>query len=124
MNPIRLTLVDQPPRKGNGRRIVTGPGGKTRSIKSAKALAWVAAAWEQVPASARQGVGSPTQPLAITFWVRYSSRLPDLSIELILDTLQHVGVISDDRYVFEFHAFKEIDRENPGVDILIEEAQL
>ena len=124
MSPIRLTLTGQPPRKSNDRRIVTGPGGRPRSIKSAKAIAWAKAAQLSIPASARQGVGSPTQLLAITFWVRYSSRRPDLSVELILDTLQHAGVIADDRYVFEFHAFKEIDRENPGVDILIEEAQL
>lgn len=125
MTPIRLNLTGQPPRKSNSRRIVRDRRtGKPRSIKSREALAWVKQALIEIPAQARQGVGSPNHPLAITFWVRYASRRPDLSVELILDTLQEAGVIADDRYVFETHAFKEIDRESPGVEILIEEAEL
>jgi Holliday junction resolvase RusA-like endonuclease len=93
-------------------------------IKSKEALSWMKAAKMQIPASAKVGAGSPEQTLAITFWVRYASRRPDLSVELILDTLQKAGVIADDRYVFETHAFKEIDKSNPGVDILIEESEL
>jgi len=124
MNPIRLHLTGQPPRKSNSRRIVRTREGRPRVIKSENALAWTKAALAQIPAEARAGVGSPDQPLAITFWIRYGTRRPDLSVELILDTLQKAGVIADDRYVFETHAFKEIDAEAPGVEILIEEADL
>jgi Holliday junction resolvase RusA-like endonuclease len=125
MEPIRLTITGQPPRKSNNRRIVTNR--RTRRpmlVKSRDALAWMESAQLQIPASVKVRAGSADQALAITFWVRYASRRPDLSVELILDTLQKAGVISDDRYVFETHAFKEIDRDNPGVDILIEESEL
>ena len=93
-------------------------------IKSEKALRWVQDALIQIPGDAKQGVGSLERPLAITFWVRYASRRPDLSVELILDTLEEAGVIANDRYVYEFFAFKFIDPDDPGVEILIEEAEL
>jgi len=125
MTPIRLSISGQPPRKSNSRRIVRDArSDRPRVIKSAKAIEWTLSALCQIPDDARLQVGSPDRPLAITFWVRYASRRPDLSVELILDTLQKAGVIADDRYVFETHAYKEIDRENPGVEVLIEEAQL
>ena len=121
---IRIEIQGQPPRKSNSRRIVQNRRtGKPMLIKSAAALSWVEAAGWQIPTDARQQVGSKSQPLAISFWVRYASRQPDLSVELILDTLQEYGVISDDRWVYEMHAYKEIDRDNPGVEILIEECQ-
>jgi Holliday junction resolvase RusA-like endonuclease len=124
MLPIHLTIHGQPPRKSNSRRIVTNRRtGKPMLIKSSGALNWTQAANLQIPAAARQSVGSPSQPLAVTFWVRYQTRRPDLSVELILDLLEHAHVISNDRYVFEYHAYKEISPSNPGVDILIEHAQ-
>jgi len=90
-------------------------------IKSQDARNWMDIAAKQIPASARQQVGSAQRPLAITFWVRYTSRRPDLSVELILDLLEKAGVISNDRCVYEFHAYKEFDKGNPGVEILIQE---
>lgn len=122
--PIRLTLQGQPPRKSNSRRIVRNRRtGSPMLIKSDGALAWIKAAKAQVPATARVGAGDRDHPLAITFWVRYESRRPDLSVELILDLLEDAGVISNDRWVYETHAFKEIDPEQPGVDVLIEYAE-
>jgi hypothetical protein len=47
-----------------------------------------------------------------------------MSYELILDMLQKTDVISDDRWVYETHAHKTIDRDNPGVDIVIEVCRL
>ena len=91
-------------------------------IKSREALDWQKAAIMQIPASAKVGAGSKTELLAISFWVRYESRRPDLSVELILDTLERAGVVSNDRWVYETHAYKEIDPDNPGVEVLIEEA--
>lgn len=124
MNPIRLHLSGQPPRKSNSRRIARNRRtGAPMVIKSSAALAWVESALLEIPPAARRNVGGPDHPLAITFWVRYASRRPDLSVELILDVLQQAGVIRDDRYVFETHAFKEICPSDPGVEILIEEAE-
>jgi Holliday junction resolvase RusA-like endonuclease len=122
---IRLHIAGQPPRKSNSRRIVTNRRtGKPMVIKSQGARDWAGDAAKQIPASARQRVGSVERPLAITFWVRYASRRPDLSVELILDLLEKAEVISNDRHVYEFHAYKEFDKDNPGVEILIQEAHL
>ena len=121
-NGIHLKITGQPPRKSNSRRIVRNQrSGKQMVIKSQEALAWMRDADEQIPPEARQRLGSADNPLAITFWVRYASRRPDLSVELVLDLLQKAGVISDDRHVYEYHAFKEFDRDAPGVEILVEE---
>lgn len=119
---IRLNIAGQPPRKSNSRRIVTNKRtGKPMLVKSAEALRWMKEASLQVPVHFRLGLGSVDRPLSVTCWVRYRTRRPDLSIELVLDMLQKAGVISDDRHVYEFHAFKEFDKDNPGVEVLIEE---
>lgn len=119
---IRLDIPGQPPRKSNSRRIVTNRRtGKPMLIKSEEALAWLEAAQYFVPPDARHRVGGPDKPLRVTCWVRYKTRRPDLSIELIKDFLEEAAVISNDRYIFEEHNYKEIDRENPGVTIEIEE---
>ena len=131
MDPIRLYISGQPPRKANSRQIgyrwsTDSQSGLRRKVpfsrKSDSALQWVSDALRQIPGSARLGVGSKDHPLRITFWVRYASRRPDLSIELVLDMLQQAGVISDDRWVYETHAYKEIHQE-AGVHVLIEEAE-
>jgi Holliday junction resolvase RusA-like endonuclease len=120
MEPIVLSIKGQPPRKSNSRRIVTNRGtGAPMVVKSRQALAWQEAAAWQIPAEARRKVGGRDQPLRITFFVRYASRRPDLSTELILDVLQRNNVIADDRYVFEKVEYKQIDKENPGVDVII-----
>jgi hypothetical protein len=72
-------------------------------VKSKEALAWMQAAELQVPASARQGLGSKERPVIVSCWVRYASRRPDLNVELILDLLGDAGVISNDRWVYETH---------------------
>ena len=121
---IRLWILGQPPRKSNSRRIVSNRRtGKPMLIKSQKALDWIESALHQIPASAKQSVGGPNEPLCIHFWVTYETRRPDLSTELVMDTLQEAGVIKDDRYVFEKHEYKIIDKDNPGVELLIEEAR-
>jgi len=125
MAEIRLSITGQPPRKSNSRRIVTNRRtGRPMVIKSKEALAWLESAMWQIPPSARQEVGGKDQLLSVTFWVRYTSRRPDLSVELVLDLLEKAGVISNDRWVYETYAFKEIDPDRPGVEILIEEATL
>jgi Holliday junction resolvase RusA-like endonuclease len=90
-------------------------------IKSQQALNWVKAALDQIPPELRElRMGSADRPLAIVFIVYYKTRRPDLSVELIMDMLQEAGVISDDRHVYETHAYKNFDPANPGVEIFIE----
>jgi hypothetical protein len=96
---------------------------KPMLIKSSDALAWLQAARLQVPPEARRGLGSAERPIVVSCWCRYASRRPDLSIELVLDLLEETGVISNDRYVFETHAYKEICPEDPGVDVIVEERE-
>jgi len=113
---ISFFIHGQPPRKSNSRQIVTNRRtGKPMLIKSAQALAWVSSALDQIRPEDCQGIGSATQPLRATFHVYYETRRPDLSVELVLDTLQQAGVISDDRHVYECHAFKWFSKERPGV---------
>ena len=111
---ISFFIHGQPPRKSNSRRIVRN-GSQVRVIKSAQALAWVSSALAQIRPEDCQGIGSATQPLRATFHVYYETRRPDLSVELVLDTLQAAGVISDDRHVYECHTFKGFDKNRPGV---------
>lgn len=124
---IRLWIEGQPPRKSNSRRVVRIHGGKKsdkgiRVIKSDNALQWVDAAIMLCPPSLRYlGMGDAKHPLEIWFTVYYSSKRPDLSIELILDALQEMGVISDDRHVYEYHARKQFDKHLQGVMVEIEQ---
>jgi len=124
MEPIVLNIQGQPPRKSNSRRIVTNrKTGKPMVVKSKEALAWMEAAAYQIPDEAKCNVGRPDQLLRIELFVRYETRRPDLSTELILDMLQKTGVIKDDRYIFEKVEHKIIDREAPGVDLVITAAE-
>jgi Holliday junction resolvase RusA-like endonuclease len=119
---IHLSISGQPPRKSNSRRIVVNRRtGRPMLVKSAEALAWMEGADLQIPADARRRLGSAARPLSVTCRVRYKSKRPDLSVELILDLLQKAGVISDDRHVYEFHAYKGFDRDEPGVEVWVEE---
>jgi len=113
---ISLFIHGQPPRKSNSRQVVRDSRtDKVRVIKSDKALAWVEGALKQIRPEDKQHLGSAEHPLRATFHVYYETRRPDLSVELVLDTLQAAGVISDDRHVYECHAFKWFDKDRPGV---------
>ena len=124
MARLSFWIDGQPPRKSNSRRIGTRKrnDGSTHPIvfKSQAALNWVEAALLQVPDGAKLELGSLDRPLIITMHVYYKTRRPDLSGELVLDTLQKAGVIKDDRYVYEWHLYKHIDRDRPGVLVEID----
>ena len=118
---ISFFIHGQPPRKSNSRKIVTNRRtGKPMLIKSKEALAWVNSALKQIPHHAQQGIGSAEHPIRATFHVYYETRRPDLSVELVLDVLQKAGVISDDRHVYECHAYKWFDKYRPGVQVELE----
>ena len=102
------TILGEPASKANSRRLVY-VGRKPRVIKSKKALEYSQIFEEQVK--------PPNVPidgdvrLDITIW--YKTRRPDLDPSLIMDLLQKVGVIHNDRQIKEIHAIHRIDRENP-----------
>ena len=91
-------------------------------VKSKAALKWVASALAQVTGDKKVEIGSSKHPLRIRFFVFYKDRRPDLSVELILDTLEQAGVISNDRHVYDYHAFKLFSKTLQGVYCIIRES--
>ncbi len=59
----------------------------------------------------------------LTIDVYFSSDRPDLdnSCKVVLDCLQAIKVIKNDRLCAEIHARKLIDKENPRIEFEIEE---
>jgi len=108
------TIIGEPASKANSRRLVT-IGGKPRVIKSKKALDYS----KQFEKQARP----PAQPItgdvkmAVKIW--YKTRRPDLDPSLIMDLLQKVGVIENDRQIKEIHAVHALDKENPRSEVRI-----
>lgn len=90
-------------------------------VKSKAALKWVAGAIAQVTGDKKVGIGSENHPLRIRFFVFYKNRRPDLSVELVLDTLEKAGVISNDRHVYDYRAFKLFSKTLQGVYCIIRE---
>jgi Holliday junction resolvase RusA-like endonuclease len=108
-------LPGQPPRKSNSRMVVRNRG-RLRVIKSPEARGWVRQSISMIGPELRiLGLGSADKPLRILFEVYYETRRPDLSVELILDTLEEAGVISNDRHVYEYTARKFFSKDMPGV---------
>ena len=98
----------EPASKANSRRLVQ-IGGKPRVIKSKKALDYCKNFERQAK--------PPKDPIAgdvrlnVTIW--YKTRRPDLDPSLIMDLLQKVGVIQNDRQIKEIHALHDLDKESP-----------
>ncbi len=114
-----FTVLGQPPRKSNQRMVVSrGKGGPPMVIKSEKARTYVGHFVLSVPGEYRDMVhGSLEEDLRLDIIVWYTSRRPDLSIELIKDCIEAAGVIKNDRYVREEHLYGFVDKENPRTTI-------
>jgi Holliday junction resolvase RusA-like endonuclease len=121
---VNFWLSGQPPRKSNARRIFRSKSGKPMIVKSKKALAWMESALWEIPALAKLELGSKLVPVSVVCQVYYKTRLPDLSIELILDLLEKGQVISNDRWVYSIEARKDFSKEYPGVYVRIKEIDL
>ena len=108
------TILGEPASKSNRRQIVK-IGGKTRLIKSKKALAYAKEFHLQ----------APRMPLRehilgdVLMWCRihYASRRPDLDESLILDALQAAEIIKNDRQIKAKVVLWALDRENPRSEI-------
>ena len=88
-------------------------------IKSAEALQWVSDAIYQIPADAKQRLGSAEEPVEVVLHIYYRDRRPDLSGELVLDVLEEAGVISNDRHVYHLDLYKHFSKHRPGVDVTV-----
>lgn len=108
-------IYGEPASKANGRRLVRF-GNRPASIKSKKALDFVAAVQRQTPLL----VPLMTGPLRITATIYYASRRPDLDESALLDALQG-RIYANDRAVVTKTVTKAIDRTNPRTEITVEE---
>jgi len=108
-------ILGEPASKANSRRIVMIRG-TARSIKSQKALNYVASFKLQ----AQQQLGEIWEDdVSVTIHIYYASRRPDLDESVILDCLQDVAY-RNDRQVKEKHIYWHLDRENPRSIIEVE----
>jgi len=96
----------------NRRRIVGFKTGRPRLIKSKPALDYEKAAAKEVWRGAKGIEG----PVSLTAHVFYSTRRPDLDVQLLMDVLQKARVILDDRQIHQIIATKYVDKVNPRVE--------
>ncbi len=113
--PFHLTIFGEPASKSNSRRSVTNPKtGRSKWIKSAKALSYVEGLYWQVP----KITPLLTAILALKVTIFYATERPDLDESLILDGLQGI-IYKNDRQVRYKEVIHHIDRKNPRAEIVI-----
>jgi hypothetical protein len=123
---VRFVLQGEPASKANQRKLVLIDG-RTRFIKSPKALRFERDALLQIPPSARLRLDCP---VCVTLHMFYRTERPDMDESVVLDVLQdqyagagaqrvlvQAGVITNDRLVRERHVFHHIDRRQPRVEV-------
>ncbi len=112
-------ITGQPPRKSNQRMIVSrGRGGPPMVIKSKEAREYLSHFIASVPEKYRDlNLGSLKDDLRLDIIVWYTSRRPDLSVELIKDCIEAAGVIKNDRYIREEHLYGFVDKQDPRTSI-------
>jgi Holliday junction resolvase RusA-like endonuclease len=117
---IRLCILGEPASKANSRQLLK-LGGRIRSVKSDKAIAYVQYAIRQVILQCRAVKWECLNAgqVRVTMTIHYASERPDLDESLILDSLQKF-VYGNDRQVREKHVYHAIDKANPRTEILIE----
>lgn len=101
--------------KANSRRVVK-IGGMSRMIKSKKALSYSDMFKQQWEEQADVITGD----VRVTMHMYYASRRPDLDESLVLDLMQG-RAYQNDRQVKERHTYWHLDKENPRVEITVEE---
>ena len=111
-----FTIYGQVPSKSNGYKIITISGhsslAKTRALKDYERKFYL-----QCPLRGEE----IAEPFAIDMDVYYNSNRPDLdnAFKIVLDCLQLCKAIKNDRYCFEIHARKLVDKVNPRIELSI-----
>ena len=95
--------------------------GNGRPRKHPKAVQFERDFAMHVPAGAKQGIGSRTQPLETWIVVYYPSYRQDLDCAIVYDLLAKCGVISNDRHIRRKHETAQLDPENPRIYITVAE---
>lgn len=75
----------------------------------------------QVRPEHRKQLGSKHRPLRGIVSVFYPSLRQDMDVELVWDLLQKAHVVTNDRYFREKHVYGGVDKQNPRVEIIVEE---
>lgn len=106
--------------KANHYQAVPGRGGTKRIIKDGKIRAYERSFMQQCRIYRNRGISSRFRLFARVF---HSSVRFDLdnSLKTLLDCLQMVGAIRDDKLCFQIEAEKHIDRYHPRIEFAIQE---
>ena len=111
-----FTIYGQVPSKSNGYKIITISGhsslAKTKALKDYERKFYL-----QCPLRGEE----IAEPFAIDMDVYYNSNRPDLdnAFKIVLDCLQLCKAIKNDRYCFEIHARKLVDKVIPRIELSI-----
>ena len=111
-----FTIYGQVPSKSNGYKIITISGhsslAKTKAPKDYERKFYL-----QCPLRGEE----IAEPFAIDMDVYYNSNRPDLdnAFKIVLDCLQLCKAIKNDRYCFEIHARKLVDKVIPRIELSI-----
>ena len=110
----RLWIINgEPASKANSRRFIR-PG---LIIKSPKATAYVDVFRFQCKPRPEDCI--PEGEVTLTADIYYASQRPDLDESLIMDCIQHAGLLTNDRQIREKHIFHHIDKLHPRVEFTI-----
>ncbi len=116
-----LLLLGQLYSKSNSRQLIFSKG-KPRIIKNPKAIKCKKEFVMQLKAQ-WHGKAPIPQPAHLICTVYYQSRRSDLDITLLMDAIEEAGVVENDRHIWKYQATKEIDKDNPRVEMEIFEME-
>ncbi len=115
--PIRLIIFGTVPSLKNQKKL-----GKRGMYNDRQVVQYKANFGAQVPAPHKQKpIGSKEELLRLTVTLFHDSWKRDVDIAIIPDCLQECGVITNDRWIRQFHIYGErIDESNPRAEIVLE----
>lgn len=118
---VILTILGKPISSTNS-KIQAVAGDRAYSHKSRNFKHYAADFCNQVPSAYRNlKLGSMKRPLRCNITAFFPNWRGDLETKGIYDLLQLSGVLKNDLYAIEQHHYRAIDKENPRVEIIIEE---
>lgn len=117
---VTLTILGKPISSTN-RKVQTVVNGRAYSHKNPEFQKYASDFCNQVQPRCRLKLGSMTKPLRVNITAFFPDWRGDLETKGIYDLLQVAGVISNDLYAIEQHHYRAIDKDNPRLEILVEE---
>ena len=125
MPELRLTIPGVPPSGNHYKafRVVTPRGGKAFAqwYLTAEAKDWMHTV--QVIGAGRKLRGESYTISVAVFTPTARALDLDNAFKCILDSLQHSGVIDNDKRVTDLHGYRRIDRLNPRTEVIVRTTQ-